>query len=314
MSWSEDAVHALVERAFAGQLATGALALVDDAATLPPCPPGRTRVVTTDVVVEEVDFSATLAPLATAGARAIVQNVSDLAAMGAAPVGFVWSLAIPPGFALEPFVEGAAAACRTFGLPLYGGDISSTSGPLVCSITAFGDVDGAPLLRGGARPGDRVFVGGTVGGSAAGLRALFAARAAGVDLAHGFDAWRARLPEHVASAVDAHLQPAPQLALGQWLVGRATACLDVSDGVLLDLARMGRASKVGVVVDGLAQAVHAAADDDTMSGGEDYVLLFALPPDIEAPARAIEIGRVVEGEGLWRAGERLAPRGYVHGG
>ncbi len=307
MGTDEASLIARVRAAFAGRLGPDALDLADDAALLPAVAPGATRVVTTDAVVEGVDFDEALYPLQLAGRRAILQNVSDLSAMGAVPVGFVWSLAIPPRWLFDDrvaaFCDGAAAACAETGLLLLGGDLSSTTGPLVASITAFGDVAGAPLRRCGARVGDGIYVDRPLGASAAGLRALLAARPG-----PAYASWHAALPQDVRACVDAHTSPAPATTLARALVGRASSCIDVSDGLAIDLARLCAASGVGAAIAALAVA-SGATSDDALHGGEDFALLFTSAAPF---AGALRIGTVVAGQGVTVDGAPIAPRGFDH--
>jgi thiamine-monophosphate kinase len=304
--------------------------LDDDAAILPPVPAGAVRVLSTDAVVEGVDFRRDLYPFSVAGGRALRQALSDLAAMGAVPVGFVWSLQVPKSWEradVEAFCRGAAVVAAEHGVALAGGDVGKTSGPFAASMTVWGDVFGAPLSRRGAQPGDSVWVSRPVGGSACGLRLLLR-ETPGADFVH----WRGGLGVSEAAAVRAHLEPVPALALGQQLVGVATAALDVSDGLLLDLDRLALASGVSVVLDQLEAAVDEEAGAtlaDALGGGEDFALAFTLPagvspftdPDAAPGAgRPRRLGRVeapASGGRLWQEhndGQRTAllPLGHDH--
>lgn len=295
-------------------LAPGALDLKDDAALLPHVP-GRQRVVTTDVVVEGVDFDRALYPALYAGTRAMLQNLSDVGAMGASPLGFVWSLAIPTSWSeaeVLDFARGAAVPAKLARCALYGGDLSRTSGPMVCSITAFGDVEGAPLLRSGARPGDELWLSAPLGASAAGLRRL---QRGDAPREHAqFRAWLGALPELEARAVRAHLQPV--LPDGVRLVGHANSCMDVSDGLSLDAHRLAHASHVRLELDAVEAAVDPAGTrEDALAGGEDWALLFSARG--APPIDAVRIGRVQaaaapEDVGVWLEGDRLEPRGWQH--
>jgi thiamine-monophosphate kinase len=312
---TEDDVIGCIRESFGALVAPGAWGFADDAALMPPVPEGRTRVVTTDVVVEGVDFDRTLYPLVYAGARALAQNLSDVGAMGASPVGFLWSLAVPRaslGADLEEFVRGAAALAKTRRVPLFGGDLSSTAGPLVCSITAFGDVEGFPIRRSGARLGDDVCLTSPVGASTAGLRRLKRGDAPAADVAR-FGQWMRALPELEARAVRAHLRPLPPD--GTVLAGRATSCIDISDGLARDAHRLAAASGIALDLDQLPAAVDPAATlEDAIGGGEDYALLFTVPHGASPALECLRIGRVVEGEGVWHAGRRVASTGFDHFG
>jgi thiamine-monophosphate kinase len=307
----EAALVEQLKRRFAAVLAPGAAGLMDDAATLPPIS-GAARVVSTDQLIEGVHFVGD-EHVQSAGWRAIARNLSDLAAMGASPVGFTWTLALPTRWLagrtslLDTFARGAVAACARYGLPLLGGDVAATSGPFVCSVTVLGDVRGAPLSRAGARPGDGLFVSRPLGASARGLELVLR----GV-------ARSRRVLERRALA--AHLWPEPELALGRALVGRASACMDVSDGLLRDLPRLCRASGIGAelseeelwaAVDPAARALGLAV---ALAGGEDYALLFSLPPRRRPPRGALRIGRVVEGSALTLVGATGARRPLFSGG
>lgn len=302
----------IVKRAFGPLVAPGAYDLLDDAAMIPPVLGHRSRVVTTDVVVEGVDFDTALYPAMYAGYRALAQNVSDLSAMGAFPVGFVWSLAVPARWleddaaAVAELARGAAVLAKLRTVPLFGGDLSSTSGPLVLGITAFGDVDGVPVRRVGARPGDVLYLSREVGGSAAGLRALQQR----VPDGKPFDAWLRDLPDDTARCVRDHIMPLPG---DPGTLAGASAAIDVSDGLALDAHRLAAASGVRLELDALDRAIAAGANRaDALFGGEDYALLFTAPPT--ARVDGIRLGRVVEGEGVWEGGARVESRGWDHFG
>ena len=291
-------------------------ALVDDAAALPPVQAGAVRVVTTDVAVEGVDFRRGLYPLSFAGCRAIAQNLSDLAASGAVPTGFVWSLTIPQSWSLVDvmgFVEGAALTAGTFHCPLLGGDLSSTPGAFSCAVTAFGDVQGAPHLRTGARPGDAIYVSGALGASAAGLR-LLQSHGQNLQTSAAFGNWLKSLDGESRRAVETHLEPTPQLELGTALVQVATAAMDVSDGLLLDLNRLTRASGVAADLDALESALDpVATQTEALMGGEDFALLWTAPAGVPMAAEgARRIGWIVAGEGIVHRGQRLSAHGFDH--
>lgn len=286
---------ALLARIFP-HLPLGAATLVppgDDAAVVA-APDGR-FVVTTDVLVEDRHFRRRWSSGDDVGRRAAVQNLADVAAMGARPTSIVVSLVVPadlPVDWVEGLARGLAAECAPVGAGVVGGDLSG--GPLVVvAVTAHGDLEGRdPVRRDGARPGDVVAHAGVRGRSAAGWALLEAGRAA-VDPA----------------LVQAYLRPTAPLASGVDAArAGATSMLDVSDGLLRDAARIARAS--GVVLDlvgpeafasdlaALDEAAAALGHDAgewVMTGGEDHGLLATFPPDATLPAGFVACGRVLEG-------------------
>jgi thiamine-monophosphate kinase len=284
--------------------APGAFGLTDDAALLPDAPAGQAWTVTVDALVSGVHFLADDPPDLVAR-KALRCNLSDLAAMGAAPAGYTLALALPRGMDgavawIERFAEGLARDQAEFGVHLFGGDSVSTTGPLWASITAFGTVPGdRPLRRSGARPGDDLWVSGTIGDAAVGLLVL-----------------RGKiLRDHVTEAlVDRYHLPRPRVSLGPTLVGMAHAALDVSDGLVQDAGHIARRSDVTIEITApslpLSDAMIACIDSDpellhhVLVGGDDYELLFTAPADrrqeVEAIAnrlglRLTRIGRVQDG-------------------
>ncbi|MEL6365918.1 MAG: thiamine-phosphate kinase, partial [Pseudomonadota bacterium] len=214
---------ALIETLFA-PLATdaAALGLKDDAALWSAAGEG---VIAKDMLVEGVHFRSA-DPLDRVARKALRVNLSDLAAMGATPAGYLLGLALPDRLldrdALGPFADGLAEDQAAYGLSLIGGDTTRTPGPLVVSITMTGRLDGRrPLRRGGALVGDDVYVSGTIGDAGLGLRAF-----------EGAPDGLAR--EHVACLKDRYQLPEPRLGLGEALCGVASAAADVSDGLLSD--------------------------------------------------------------------------------
>jgi thiamine-monophosphate kinase len=249
--------------------APGALALVDDAALLDEHP-GMQLVLTKDAMVAGVHFLRDDPPGQIAQ-KLLRVNLSDLAAMGAAPIGYLLALARPRAIEddwLAAFCAGLADDNAAFGVSLLGGDTVSTSGPVTLSLTAIGEVpQGTALLRSGARSGDDIWVSGTLGEAALGLAVLQDA----LDVAAPV---RARL-------VERYRLPRPRLALGQALRGLAHAAIDISDGLLADLGHVAEASEVGAEI--RADLLPLAADlpgarDAALSGGDDYELLFTAPP------------------------------------
>ncbi len=276
-----------IARHFRPLAGPGALNLEDDAAVFAP-PPGRELVMTADAMVEGVHFlPGTAASLV---ARKLMRvNLSDLAAMGAAALGYLVTISVPRAFGddwFAGFAAGLAQDQAEFGVVLFGGDTTETPGPLTLSLTALGHVaPGQAIRRNGARPGDAVWVTGTIGDGALGLAA------ARGELADPGGALQARYD-----------LPTPRLGLP--LHGWARACMDVSDGLFQDLGHICRASGVAAVVDAaaipLSSAAQAAGPDWrelAMVGGDDYELLMA-GPDAAPPFPATRIGHFTAGEGV----------------
>ena len=314
------AEFSLIERIRA-RAATGAredvvLGIGDDAALLMP-PPGMQLVVTMDTLNDGVHFPPGTDP-ALVGWKALAVNLSDLAAMGAEPAWCTLSLSLPAADAawVDGFLEGFMALAGEHRVALVGGD--TTRGPLAVSVTAHGFVDpGRALRRDGAGVGDGVWVSGTLGGAAAAL-----------------EQWRG------GGAVDPALRerldrPRPRVALGRALAGVATACIDLSDGLLADLGHVCAASGVGMHldVDSLpgADVLRPYFDIEDLralqaAGGDDYELCFTLPEGADAIADAVataaatgiqltRIGTVVEGQGVEaidRDGRPWRPRRAGH--
>jgi thiamine-monophosphate kinase len=255
----------------------GAFGLIDDAAVL--AGRGDDIVVTTDAVVAGVHFLPEDPPEAVAR-KALRVNLSDLAAKGASPAGFVLTLALPRADAawLGPFARALGEDIATYRCPLLGGDTVSTPGPVTISITAFGRVPtGTMVRRAGARPGDYVAVSGSIGDATLGLRLLKGGTAAGL------------LPEAARRLLVArYREPQPRLALAAALRGCASAAMDVSDGLAGDLGKLCAASDVTatvaldkIPVSEAARAALAAevADIDALiTGGDDYEILCTVPP------------------------------------
>jgi thiamine-monophosphate kinase len=249
--------------------APGALQLVDDAALLDPRP-GMQLVLAKDAMVAGVHFLAD-DPAGQVAQKLLRVNLSDLAAMGAAPIGYLLALARAPETDddwLAAFADGLAADNARYEVSVLGGDTVSTPGPLTLSLTAIGEVPkGEALLRGGARSGDDLWVSGTRGVAALGL-AVLPGRLEVAEPARAPLSVRYRLPQ-------------PRLALGQALRGLAHAAIDVSDGLLADLGHIIEASKVGAEIRvellPLSAAGLAGAQEAALSGGDDYELLFTAP-------------------------------------
>jgi thiamine-monophosphate kinase len=272
-------------RALAGE---GALGLTDDAAVVP-TPAGRDLVIAVDTMVEGVHFLPD-DPADTVGRKLLRCNLSDLAAMDATPLGYLLSISRPStrdDSWFAGFAEGLRDDQACYGLNLLGGDTTATPGPLVLSLTILGHgTPGGALRRCGARDGDGVWVTGTIGDGALGLRALRGE----LDDPDGFLAGRYRLPQ-------------PRLGLG--LGGIASAAMDVSDGLVQDLGHLARESGVGAWIDAPFVPLSAAARRAgpgwlpvCLTGGDDYELLLAVPPGHEdalrraADARGVAVTRI----------------------
>ena len=294
----------LIARLFAPLAsAPGAFGLTDDVAVFTP-PPGQELVLKTDAIVETVHFRPA-DPAGTVAKKALRVNLSDLAAKGANPVGYLLTLNLPNATSmewLEAFARGLGEDQKQFGISLFGGDTTATPGPLSISVAMFGF---APSVtrRNGAKAGDLVFVSGTIGDAGAGLAVL---KGEGHALS-------AATREELAGRY--HL-PRPRLALGQSLRGIASASLDVSDGLIADLGHIAEVSGVRVAIEAaripLSHALEALwgrsgeAIARAATCGDDYEIAFTAPPErrdaILAAAKAsatriTEIGRVEAGEG-----------------
>lgn len=267
----------------------------DDAALLPP----GSYAATVDSQIEGVHFVPGLDP-ALVARRLLAVNLSDLAATGADPAFALLALTARRGFDHRRFFRGLLAACKSWHVELAGGDLATSPGPVTATLTLLGTCPpgGRPLRRDGARPGHALWLGGTVGESAAGGRLVASgARLAGgkVALPPGWDAHPEPLRRAARRAVRRHLLPTPQLALSGWLRQQQEGgALDVSDGVSKDLHRLCRESGVGAAVEAaalplppgfhaLCRVLAARPDDLRLAGGEDYVLLFTLPREIAVP-------------------------------
>jgi thiamine-monophosphate kinase len=305
--------------------APGAFGLTDDAAVIAPGA-GEELVVTTDALVEGVHFLRGDPP-ETIAKKSLRVNLSDLAAKGARPEAYLLALALPdwPDRAwLESFARGLGEDQARFGVSLIGGDTTRTPGSLTIAITALGTIPrGAMTRRAGAKPGDLVFVSGTIGDAGLGLRLAEAGEP------------RAFLADETA-LIDRYRLPTPRVELGQGLRGLASAALDVSDGLIADLGHISETSKVRIEIDAaripLSQPLRDLAGDNmevrraAAISGDDYEIAFTASPAAHAAILAIarkmrvqvsEIGRVVAGEGvalLNTDGREIEVRdkGFVH--
>lgn len=292
------------------------LGIGDDAALLA-VPSGKWLAVSTDTLVAGVHFPADAAAY-DIGWKALAVNLSDLAGMGAEPAWATLALTLPQADVrwVAEFAKGFAVLAQQHRVALVGGD--TTQGPLSITVTIHGFVpEGVALMRSGARAGDGVYVTGALGDAAAGLRQM-----------------------QSQSPGDAHLlerlhRPTPRIAQGLILCGRATACIDVSDGLVADLGHLCEMSGVGAQIDADAlpasPALAAAFDADVrrgfqLAGGDDYELCFTLPDAVASDVlralaasgcAATPIGRIVTGSGVRVRDARgnpvtLAHRGWEH--
>jgi thiamine-monophosphate kinase len=287
----------------------GALGLTDDAAVIAP-PLGCDLVVTTDGVIAGVHFFPDDPP-DKISRKVLRMNLSDLAAKGAKPLGFLISVSLPANVDeawIAAFAAGLGEDASHYGCPLLGGDTDRTPGPMSASITAFGAVPhGAMVRRSTAKPGDCVVVTGTIGDSALGVRLRR-------DESLG-QKWR------LSDAMQAHLKqryllPEPRNALAEAVLHHAAAAMDVSDGLAGDLAKLCRASGVAAEIDvarvplsdaaGAAIAADPALVETALTGGDDYEIVLTLAPEklpafraeaAKAGVAVTEIGRITAGQG-----------------
>ena len=312
----------------------------DDAAVLE-APRNGLDVVTTDVLVEGVHFDRSYVPPSAIGHKALAVNLSDLAAMGAEPRAALLSLVLPGSMSVADFDEmigGFLSLADRYRVSLVGGNVARSPGPLVVDVTAMGSVRPRRVLRrAGAKPGDDLYVSGSVGAAYAGF---LASRQAAVMAGAAGGGGGAAVPgEDMAASVERFLRPDPRVRLGL-LLGRnqvASAAVDLSDGLSDAVAQLAGASGVGAEIDGDAVPVPDEArrwfagqqDRDpleaALSGGEDYELLFTVPARKRRALGSVlrlvsgvpctRIGRITADRRLvvWRRGERTPlPAGFAH--
>jgi thiamine-monophosphate kinase len=288
----------------------GAFGLVDDAAILKAL--GQDIVVTSDAIVEGVHYLANDPP-DTVARKALRTNLSDLAAKGAIPAGFVLTLALRAADEnwLGPFARGLGEDAKSFACPLLGGDTVSTPGPLMISITAFGRVpEGKMVRRSGAKPGDRIMVTGTIGDAVLGLDIL---KNGSIAKALAGD------PKGSEMLVARYRVPQPRNVLAAGVRDYASAAIDVSDGLAGDLAKLCSASGVTAVIDAPSIPTSATAGgllsrgavslETLIAGGDDYEILCTVPEAMagalaeaarQAGVAVTDIGTVMAGDGLPR--------------
>ena len=301
----------------------------DDAAVLEP-ERGALDVVTTDSLIEDVHFRRAWTAADAIGSKAVAVNFSDLAAMGARPRAVLLSLGLPPALPLDDFdglVDGVIATIAAESACLVGGNLSRSPGPLIVDVTAIGSVRRRRVLtRAGGRAGDELYVTGSVGGAAVGLAVL----SASLD--------RGGLDDALRECVGRHERPVARVRVGHTVAAHraATAAIDLSDGLAAAVAQLAGASGTGAAIDAAAipvdpgaRAWHARTGADpvlaALTGGEDYELLFAVPPRrrrafLAAVARAgrlacTRIGRLTKNPGAWlerEARREPLPEGFTH--
>jgi thiamine-monophosphate kinase len=287
----------------------GAFGLVDDAAAFTP-PTGAELVLTADAIVGGVHFFAD-DPADLIARKALRVNLSDLAAKGARPAGFLLSLALPKGVSqawLKAFARGLGADAKAYACPLFGGDTVRTPGPAMISVAAFGTLPkGTMVPRTGARPGDRIVVTGTIGDAALGL---LLRHDPGASKRWQLERAQAR---HLAQR---YLLPQPRNAVAEALRRNARAGMDVSDGLAGDLGKLCAASGVAAEVDvacvplsrAARQAVAAEPGriETVLTGGDDYEVVATVAPGrlaaLQRAAAAVgvpltEIGTIAKGAG-----------------
>lgn len=268
----------------------------DDCAVVRPMP-RRDLVFTTDFTLENRHFSLDTHSAADIGHKSLARSLSDLAAMGADPVFCLVSLALPSSLGrawIKSFYRGLTALARTHRITLAGGDLASADN-IAIDVMCCGSVPSSTaLLRRGARPGDAIYVSGELGGSAFALERQRGA------------AWRR------------HKRPEPRLALGKALRGVASAAMDLSDGLSLDLKRLCRESNAGAELTGEIPRAKGASIGQALHGGEDYELLFTANARKKIPAQIAgvpiaRIGEITREAGTITYGGRiLEPLGFDH--
>lgn len=290
----------------------------DDAAVLR-VPAGHEALVTTDFTLEGIHFRREWHPAKAVGHRCLTRGLSDIAAMGGEPLAVFLSLALPLDLSqkwVDGFMSGLLDLAGKFGVSLAGGDTAESPNGILADIVVLGSVPrGKAILRSGARPGDRIYVSGALGGSAAAVRRM---------LAH---------PKRRLKPVQypQHFFPEPRLALGRTLreKGLASAMIDISDGLSTDLAHICEESRVGAELQ--AEAIPRATVGKparevdlqfALHGGEDYELLFTAPSGKRIPTRfagvgITQIGHVTRGKRVFLmnkkgGGYELRPQGWEH--
>jgi thiamine-monophosphate kinase len=315
------------------------LGIGDDCAILRPRP-DEELAITTDLSIAGEHFRLDWHQPESVGHRVLARGLSDLAAMGARPIAAFLSLGLPleltkaigrrsPSTWVDGFLDGLLSLARGCKTPLAGGDLSESPVAIADIVLVGGVPCGKALLRSGARPGDLLYVTGSLGGAAAGLgRLTELAKSSGPAEAQPARLRPPRIPKRLEALLAPHLYPQPRIAQGLWLRrrGLATAALDLSDGLSTDLAHLCRESGVAAEVNEGALPIHPAATlDQALNGGEDYELLFAARATARVP-RAVagvpitKIGRILPRRSgrptvtllTGRGSQPLKPQGWEH--
>jgi thiamine-monophosphate kinase len=317
-----------------------AVGIGDDAAVVE-TERNRLEVLTVDAIVDGVHFDSTFTPPAAIGHRALAVNLSDLAAMGAAPRAALLSLVVPSDLetaVVDGMLDGILALAARNRVALVGGNIARSSGPLIVDITATGSVHRRRVLtRSSARPGDEVFVTGAIGGAAAGLRSLQTKMVAQTT-AGGSDRALSAAVDMDVRLEERYLHPQPRVRAGL-LLGRmraATSCVDLSDGLADGVRQIAAASGVGIALDADAIPLDEGVREHfsergldpvsaAVAGGDDYELLFTVRPSHRGRLRGVKrhvgdlpikrIGVVTKEPQLvvrTPSGDRDLPKGYEH--
>lgn len=286
---SERELIARIERQLPPRPSWLVVGIGDDAAVAEPAR-NRLEVLTADSLVEGIHFDRAFVPSDAIGHRALAVNLSDLAAMGAEPRLAVLSLVLQPALPLSDFdeiIRGLAALAERHRIHVVGGNLSQSPGPLVIDVTAVGSIKRRrALTRAGAKPGDDLYVTGTVGSAAVGLELL----RRGTAVSTGSD---------ISRLTDAYLRPTPRIRIGSLLARQraASACADLSDGLADAVRVIAEASQVGAALDGDALPIDPCAREwlgaqakdpllTALTGGDDYELLVGVPPRLRRAALA----------------------------
>jgi thiamine-monophosphate kinase len=275
---SENALVNYLHTKFGGKSILLKVGIGDDAAVIHPRNASEYWVITTDMLLEDVDFRDGWLTASELGHKSLAVNLSDIAAMGARPRFYTVSIAIPDRISekwVNRFYQGMNRLGNAHGAILIGGDLSRSPGGLQISICAIGETwDMKFVPRSGGKPGDTIFVTGVLGKSAAGLELLFNGKVRGETARE-------------KAALRAHKMPQPRCETGLWLAkkGYASSMIDLSDGLSMDLHRLCRASGTGACLD--TQSIPAFQAPwirdpagSAVKGGEDFELLFTVPPKL----------------------------------